>query len=50
MKKQLSTRQLKKKVRKECPNAINIQLGSNGSTFGVWYETPFSTHRKFISA
>ncbi len=34
----LSTRQLKKLVKEKYPNAVNIKLGSNGITNGIWFD------------
>ena len=36
--KNLTTRQLKKIVKEKYPDAINIELGSNGITNGIWFD------------
>ena len=34
----LTTRQLNKIVKEKHPNAINVKLGSNGITNGIWFD------------
>lgn len=36
--KNITTRQLKKIVKKKYSNATNIKLGSNGITNGIWFD------------
>ena len=36
--KKLTTRQLKKIVKEKHPNAINIELGGNNITNGIWFD------------
>lgn len=36
--KKLTTKQLKKIVKEKYPNALNIELGSNNITNGIWFE------------
>jgi hypothetical protein len=49
--KKLSSKQLKKIVKEKYPNAINIVLGSNNTTNGIWFEKDVNAkHRTFISA
>ena len=36
--KKLTSRQLRKIVKEKYPNAINIKLGSNGITNGIWFD------------
>lgn len=49
--KKLTTRQLKKQVKKKYPNATNITLGSNNITNGIWFDKDTNDkHRTFIPA
>ena len=49
--KKLTTKQLKKIVKKKYPNAVNIVLGSNNVTNGIWFEKDINaTCRTFISS
>ncbi len=49
--KKLTTRQLKKIVKEKYPNAINLQLGSNNITNGIWFDKDENAkHRTFILA
>ena len=36
--KKLTTKQLKKIVKDKYPNALNVELGSNNITNGIWFE------------
>jgi len=49
--KNLSTQKLKKIVKEKYPNAINIKLGSNGITNGIWFDKDENAKlRTFISS
>jgi len=49
--KNLSTQKLKKIVKEKYSNAINIELGSNGVTNGIWfYKDENAKLRTFISS
>ena len=49
--KKLSTCQLKKLVKGKYPNAVNITLGSNNITDGIWFDKDQNAkHRTFIPA
>jgi len=49
--KKLTTRQLKKIVKEKHPNAVNVELGSNGITNGIWfYKDENSKLRTFIAS
>lgn len=49
--KKLTTRQLKKLVKEKYPNAVNITLGSNNITNGIWFDKDQNTKcRTFIPA
>ena len=49
--KRLTTSQLKKIVKEKYPNAVNIKLGSNNITNGIWFDKDQKAlHRTFIPA
>ncbi len=51
MERSLTTKQLKKIVKEKYPNALNVVLGSNGITNGIWFEENVNARlRTFIPA
>ncbi|HNV97513.1 MAG TPA: hypothetical protein PKL13_04410 [bacterium] len=49
--KRLTTSQLKKIVKEKYPNAVNIKLGGNNITNGIWFDKDQNAkHRTFIPA
>jgi hypothetical protein len=47
--KTLSTKQLKKIVKKEYPDALNIVLGNNNTVNGIWFDKELNAKlRTFI--
>jgi len=47
--KKLGTRQLRKMVKKNYPNAVNVELGDNGCINGIWFDVDQNaTRRTFI--